>query len=439
MTDIHITRELLAATARGELPARMLTEIGVEHLTSLCPTCREEFKAYQREQQSAGGGSGVIRTLPAVLERHSADHERKQAAALRDLRALLRIPLEQRLEKIRRANRRFRGLILAGMFLDESKRHMPASFAAARELAQTAEAVLRYTTAGSGWADLAALTQAYLGNVARVEGNPRQARKCFSFARFLITNEGVTDPLIYAELDSCEAMLYIDQRRFDEAESLLSRSITFYSLAGERSKAAHPLLSLGTLYYNQGDSGRAIEMTRIASDLILPETDPKLYLFARHNLALYLCESGRWSEADSTVGEDRELYGQFADAWTQIRLRWLEGRIAPGLGDATAAEGFLSETRDRFIAEGWNYDAALVSLELAARYVEEGRTGDLKRLVEAMYPIFEAEEVHREALAALLLFRDAVHEERITLETVQRLRRYLEVAKEDPSLRFVAP
>jgi hypothetical protein len=59
--------------------------------------------------------------------------------------------------------------------------------------------------------------------------------------------------------------------------------------------------------------------------------------------------------------------------------------------------------------------------------------------VEAMYPIFEAEEVHREALAALLLFRDAMHEERITLETVLRLRRYLEAAKEDMSLRFVAP
>lgn len=73
MTDIHITRELLAATARGELPARMLTEIGVEHLTSLCPTCREEFKAYQREQRSAGGGTGAIRALPAVLERHSGD------------------------------------------------------------------------------------------------------------------------------------------------------------------------------------------------------------------------------------------------------------------------------------------------------------------------------------------------------------------------------
>lgn len=100
--------------------------------------------------------------------------------------------------------------------------------------------------------------------------------------------------------------LYIDQRRFDEAESLPLRDL--YSLAGERSKAAHPLLSLGTLYY-QGDSERAIEMTRVAGGLILPETDPKLYLSVRHNLALYLCESGGWSEAAGIVTEDRELYG----------------------------------------------------------------------------------------------------------------------------------
>jgi hypothetical protein len=43
VADIHITRELLSAVARGEFPPRMLVETGLQHLTSLCPHCREEY------------------------------------------------------------------------------------------------------------------------------------------------------------------------------------------------------------------------------------------------------------------------------------------------------------------------------------------------------------------------------------------------------------
>jgi hypothetical protein len=50
--------------------------------------------------------------------------------------------------------------------------------------------------------------------------------------------------------------------------------------------------------------------------------------------------------------------------------------------------------------------------------------------------VFEAQDVHREAHAALLLFRDAVRQERVTEDLVRELMAYLKKARLHPKLRF---
>jgi hypothetical protein len=60
----------------------------------------------------------------------------------------------------------------------------------------------------------------------------------------------------------------------------------------------------------------------------------------------------------------------------------------------------------------------------------------VKRLAEEMIPIFQAADVHREALAALLLFQEAARHETLTLKLAREVARYLKAARVDPSLRF---
>ena len=62
------------------------------------------------------------------------------------------------------------------------------------------------------------------------------------------------------------------------------------------------------------------------------------------------------------------------------------------------------------------YDAALVSLDLARLYAQEGCVEDLKRLAAELMPVFESRDVHREALVALLMFQKACEEERLTVQ-----------------------
>ncbi|HXU29367.1 MAG TPA: hypothetical protein VN851_02220 [Thermoanaerobaculia bacterium] len=51
-------------------------------------------------------------------------------------------------------------------------------------------------------------------------------------------------------------------------------------------------------------------------------------------------------------------------------------------------------------------------------------------------PLFEANEVHREALAAVLLFRDAADREALTVAFLRELGAFLEASRADHSLRF---
>ena len=78
----------------------------------------------------------------------------------------------------------------------------------------------------------------------------------------------------------------------------------------------------------------------------------------------------------------------------------------------------------------------MVSLALAILYLKEGRTADVQRLAEEMLPIFQAQDVHREALAALQLFQEAARQQELTIEKALEVAAYLREARGEPGLRF---
>jgi tetratricopeptide (TPR) repeat protein len=438
MSDIHVTRELLKAVSRGELPPSVLARVGWEHLMSLCPCCHEEYAAWQKEEAAAArpGAYDSLQALPHLLERQSRDMEEKHEAAMKDLDELLSAPQKDRLLKIQRSTKRFRGLTLARMLLDESRKNVPTQPLAAQELAEVAHAILLRTSERPGINDLLARAAALRGNALRATGNLQEAEERIAWARSIIQQRGVTDHLVYAEVDWFEGALRKDQRRFGEAEAMLIRSAAMFHLAGERIEAARALLSLGLMYYDHQELQKAAEVTQAALLGLSPEAEPQLYLCGRHNLALILCETGQYEAAADALDADENLYRQFADAWTRLRQLWLVGKIAARSGRLEEAEHAFAEVRKGFIGEGIGYDAAMVSLDLALLYVRQGRTGELRQLAGEMHAIFSAEDVHREAIAALLFFEEAVRQDRATVRVIEDLAAFLKRARSNPSLRF---
>ncbi len=141
-------------------------------------------------------------------------------------------------------------------------------------------------------------------------------------------------------------------------------------------------------------------------------------------------------EAQYLYREARPLYRDFPDAWAQNRRKWVRAKIARGLGQEKLAETLFLIARDGFVAEGVPYDTALVSLEIATLYAEQGRPADLRRLAEEMVPIFSSLQIHREALAALAFLKQAIEAENATVELVASVADYLRRAQHDPGLSF---
>ena len=104
-----------------------------------------------------------------------------------------------------------------------------------------------------------------------------------------------------------------------------------------------------------------------------------------------------------------------------LRLRWVEGRVATGLGDHERARQLLDGVRQTFLDAGNPYEAALATLDLVVSHLEEGNTAEVRVLADEMVAVFRAHNVSREALAAVLLFQEAAQRETATAELAREV------------------
>jgi tetratricopeptide (TPR) repeat protein len=425
VSDIHLTAEIVAALRRGDLDQGTFSTILYDHLRALCPTCRAELGRPQPAEREPGSPEAAI--PPAVLRLgalgHSAEEiERARRAAVTDLAFLEKLPRERQRERVARAWKRFRGVLFAELLLARARRCLPQDALGALHYASLAERAAEW---GQGADETALVALAHRANATRILGNRREAGRLFGHARHRIRVQGITDLATFAEVDWLEGVLAKDLRRLDEADKLLSRSLILYSILGDSLGSVRPMLSLCDLEVHRGRHETAAGLAEEALDLLEGRDEPRLRLMARFNLARARAESGGHAEAREALRDLAPLLAEFPDPWTLLRARWLEGTVAAGVGEDPAAEAAFRDVRAGFIREGLGYDTALVSLDLAAVLLGASRWSEAKELAGEMTRLFAAEDMDREAVAALLLFQEAVRQETATVEGVRELRVYL--------------
>jgi tetratricopeptide (TPR) repeat protein len=286
--------------------------------------------------------------------------------------------------------------------------------------------------------DLKGAAWAQIGNAQRIISDLRKADEAFQIASHCLSR-GTGDPLELANLCDLESSLRRAQRRFDESRELLTRAIVLYREMAETQLEGRALIKMAMVSLAQGEPEPAIELLRQAFELIDAALEPRLAYSAQTNLVLCLIESGRFLEAQAALSRAHRLQRQSGNELDLLRLDWLQAAIATGLGQLEMAEELLLRTQREFARYGIGYTAALVSLDLAAIYAKQGRTAEMKQLAQEMLPIFRSRDVHREAMAALLTFREAVQAEQASAALVRHVRDYLAQAQENPRLRFEPP
>jgi transcriptional regulator with XRE-family HTH domain len=314
----------------------------------------------------------------------------------------------------------------------ESERLAADHAGRARELAELALFIagrvpsrVRAQAQGYAWA--------FIGNARRVAGDLPGADEAFARSAEL-WGSGETDFFDGSRLLDLEASLRKDQRRLPEALELLARASRMPGLNAVT--RARILIKRANVLKWQEDFEGALAVLREAAPAIEGSRDLRLIWILRCSLATNLCHLDRAAEALELLPGARALAVQIDNSLDQLRLRWLEGKVAAGLGRNKEAIEALSRVREEFGERKLRYDEALATMELAALYLAQGRTAEVKTLARQMEPIFRDQGVHEEARKALAIFRHVVEVETVTLALVRRLTSFLYRAQGDPGLRF---
>lgn len=268
-------------------------------------------------------------------------------------------------------------------------------------------------------ADLRAKASAELANACRLVDDLPQAEAAMARAVSLRV-QGTGDPLLYARINALRASLLSDQRRFAEAFQMLDAARSIYHQHGDSHEEGRLLIIKGLHAGYAGDSKAGFELLCQGLSMIDRERDRKLVLQALHNILLFRVELGEYEAAQRQIRRMQPLYIAHASWIDRAKLRWIEGQIAAGLGLLDEAEALLLQTKQDLDEAGLGYEAALTSLNLAEIWLQRGKTSTVREVVTELVMTFRALGVAREDLAAVLLLREAVERDQVTLEVLRR-------------------
>ena len=412
MEDAHLSLETLAKWLSGTLEHDETLRLVIPHFLARCPVCRERHEEILRIQQEVGHWDPEISVI-----------EGQQAPELWS--RLAERPYAEQLREVEE-DEDLHAWGLCQLLLQKSREATFSDPARGVELANLALRVVRHLGKAydPNWVmELRARCFAYLGNARRVLGELRSAEDAFVKAEACLARSTSGNVEVRAEILDLKSSLRRAQRRLDQALELVDEALALYRQAGETHGIGKALLKKAKILEETGSLAEAINLLHWITNEIDPVREPQLILYSRFNLLSCLVSAERFTEAEVLLPEIRAA--EIAQPLDLVRFRWIEGLIHLGLGRLGPAEAAFREVRREFLERQMGYDAALVSLDLARLFAQEGCTEDLKRLAAELMPIFQSRDVNREAIVTLLMFQRACEEERLTVDLVRQFSAYL--------------
>ena len=278
---------------------------------------------------------------------------------------------------------------------------------------------------------------AFVANAQRVSGDLATAEASFAAAwrlwRAGDADAGGADVGEWRLLD-LEASLRRDRQQFAAAFKCLDRAVALAPVEAH----GRIFLKRAATFEQAGDVATALDALTAAVPLVEAGGEPRDRWLLGFNLLVNLCHLGRHEEAAARLPALEALTRELNNQLDELRVVWLGGRVAAGLGRRGEARAAFEKSLRGFAVVGNDYDAALVGLELAVLHLEEGRTAEVRTLAAEMVGFFRSQAVHREAAAALSLFLRAAERDAATAGLARQIFLFLERARRNPNLRFEA-
>jgi tetratricopeptide (TPR) repeat protein len=422
MAEWHIEEGLFERFLRTEVSREEGREI-VKHLLSGCPQCSQ--RAYRlsselglwRNSQDAGQRGWEHAYEEVFRQALAFASEQEQRLAVEKLRGwaqwaqLEPMPPQLRFAMVE-ADKSFHSWGLYDRLLEASRWYIRTDPAEAVDIVRLAIVVAERldpeVMGQERLADLQANAWAALGNTRRLASDFEGSRRAFNEA-WRILASGTGDPAEEGNILSLEASYMKDIGEFETAEAALEEALQHFQKAGDGHQQGRVMLKMGEAI-GHIDPTRGLAHIKKALTLLDPKREPRLALCAEHDLAWYLNDSGQVEEALAVLDRARPLYHQFPDKWTQLRLHWLEGRIAYRIGEYAQAESIFRQIWEEFRVRNLNLELVLVSIDLAQALSGKGELTQAAQLAAECYSIMHKWSLHKDALAAWIVFQDALEE-----------------------------
>lgn len=391
-------------------------------------------------------GEGIVVAVREALAGARRGFEVSEADLARACQLVSRLePLapEARLAKIAQSRGHYRGVAVGEALLERAWYCLPANGPESGSWAYCAIRVITlsdtfdrriathaFSILARGWA-LAA-------NSARIACDLRLAEKLIEQAIRTIDMQCVTDLASRAEVLEAAARLQRARRQTVDAVENLTWSAAVWEILGRPREQARVLTTQVMTYQIAGEPNQALVSARAGMELAASLGDARLSLHLAHNLFEIYFELDRIDEARRWAARTRELAAPYSDAFTRVRIEWLDGRMALLEERGEDASRHLLSAQAGFLADRNPYVAAIVSIDLTTLHLEAGRYQEAAELATAMAATFDALGVQREAWAACRLFADACERQRASVALAKNLARYLDQARQDPEYGFPA-
>jgi tetratricopeptide (TPR) repeat protein len=364
-------------------------------------------------------------SLLAGKHKQQAEEDRRNAGEL--WARLKALPSHERRELVEDSPE-FQSWALVERLCLESKRAAADSAAKARGLAGLALFAAARVQGAAPWLSrLQGYAWAYCANAERVANDQPAADRAFARAWQLWRAGDDAGLLPEWRMLSLEASLRRDVRRLPEALSLLARAL---DVVGADPEARGEILLKKAFVHDQmGDPEGALAALREAAPCVEARGDRRLIFALRFEIAKGLWALDRFADAQELLPEVRERAIALGNELDLVRVGWLSARVAAGQGRWEEAVAGLEQVRRDFTARGLSHDAALAGLELALLYLKAGRASAVKELARQMAPVFQAQGITREALAAFTVFHEAAQRESATVELALRAIAEVEAAQ----------
>ncbi|MFQ5349055.1 MAG: tetratricopeptide repeat protein [Thermoanaerobaculia bacterium] len=432
---MHLDREVLNEFLLGRLGPHENRQV-LRHLLSGCEECRRASREVWN-----GAEAPADMDLSAIASRawkqgRAFDKERTAAPEL--VAELAKLTPEQQL-LVAHNSSRLRTRSVCELLSDEAV----ADCASDAELAIQRATIATLLAArlprgryGTGVVnDVQARAWSALGHAQRAASRLFEAEDSFARAEDLL-EIGSGDAGQVGRFWYLKAILRHAQRRFEEALELYQRAAREFAADHDGHLVGSTQVDRARTLRELGDLPGAVRSVRAGLARLDPERSPRMALVGKHNLTLYLQELGETEEATRLIAELLPLHARLGGTIDKVRLRWLEGKIAHLQGDLDRGRAAFEEVRQAFIERSMPYDAALVSLDLAAVHLRQERFAEVLELAGEMLTVFRALAIDREAIAAVYLLEQVAAARQVSLTLLAELATYLKRVREEPGLVF---